>query len=111
MSLVKEIEDKGATLAWSPVATAPNFVALGMKDSGGGGFDDYGGELEIHKLDFSNVSLKCNVVGSVKTSGRFQSLAWSAMSNYNQDFGNGLIAGGMNDGAINIWDPARLMAG
>jgi len=110
MSLVKEIEDKGATLAWSPVSTAPHYVALGMKDSSGGGFDDYGGELEIHDLNFNEKSLKCSSVASVKTSGRFMSLAWSAMSNYAKDFPSGLIAGGMNDGAINIWDPAKLMA-
>jgi hypothetical protein len=31
MSLLKEIEDKGAVLEWSPVAAHPNLVALGTK--------------------------------------------------------------------------------
>jgi hypothetical protein len=44
----------------------PNMVALGTKDSGAGGFDDYGGKLELHRLDFLNRGLKCPIVGSVR---------------------------------------------
>jgi len=88
----------------------PNYVALGTKDSGAGGFDDYGGELEIHKLDFQDRGLKCSVAGSVKTTGKFSSIAWSPMSNFSSDFGSGLIAGGMNDGTINLWDPSKLIS-
>ena len=31
MSLLKQIEDKGAVLEWSPVLSYPNLVALGTK--------------------------------------------------------------------------------
>lgn len=31
MSLLKQIDDKGAVLAWSPLAETPNLVALGTK--------------------------------------------------------------------------------
>ncbi len=31
MSLLKQIDDKGAVLAWSPLQTYGNFVALGTK--------------------------------------------------------------------------------
>lgn len=31
MSLLKQINDKGAVLSWSPLATTPNLVALGTK--------------------------------------------------------------------------------
>jgi len=54
MSLLKQIEDKGAVLEWSPVAEYANLVALGTKDSAGAGFDDHGGELELHSLDFAD---------------------------------------------------------
>lgn len=54
MSLLKQIDDKGAVLAWSPISSYPNLVALGTKESSGVGFDDYGGELELHKLDLRN---------------------------------------------------------
>jgi protein transport protein SEC31 len=110
MSLVKEIEENGATLAWSPLSTMPNCIALGTKDSGAGGFDDYGGKLELHRLDFKERGLKCPIMGSVKTSCKFSSLAWSPMGNYSTDFPSGLLAGGMTDGTINLWDPAKLMA-
>jgi len=32
------------------------------------------------------------------------------MANFSAEFTGGLIAGGMNDGTINLWDPAKLMA-
>jgi protein transport protein SEC31 len=32
------------------------------------------------------------------------------MANYSAEFSGGLIAGGMNDGTINLWDPSKLMA-
>jgi hypothetical protein len=31
MSLLKQIDDKGAVLEWSPVASQPNLVALGTQ--------------------------------------------------------------------------------
>ena len=31
MSLLKQIDDKGAVLAWSPVSTRPNLVIIGTK--------------------------------------------------------------------------------
>ena len=31
MSLLKQIDDKGAVLEWSPVRSKPNLVALGTK--------------------------------------------------------------------------------
>ena len=76
----------------SPVPSAPNLVALGTKESGGGGFEDYGGELEVrsrasdvhshrglaephscvclfqlHNLNLSDRGMKCTVAGSVGT--------------------------------------------
>lgn len=45
--LVRELKDKGATIAWSPVAKEPNLLALASKEGGGAGFDDYGGELQV----------------------------------------------------------------
>jgi hypothetical protein len=45
--LVRELKDKGATIAWSPVAGEPSLLALASKEGGGAGFDDYGGELQV----------------------------------------------------------------
>ena len=62
MSLLKQIDDKGAVLEWSPLMSQSNMVALGTKDSAGLGFDDYGGVLELHMLDFSNPSTSSSVL-------------------------------------------------
>eukprot|EP00904_Undaria_pinnatifida_P012810 jgi/Undpi1/865/HiC_scaffold_10.g04329.m1 len=125
MSFLKELTDKGATIAWSNVAAHPGLIALGTKDSGGGsGFDDYGGELELHKLDFSRDtdgggggggsggggSAAGTLLGKVKTSTRFAALAWSEMATKQEEYPYGLIAGGMSDGTVNVWDPAKLVA-
>lgn len=52
MTSLKQIRDKGAILAWCPLHAHSSIVALGTKDSAGGGFEDYGGDLELHRLDF-----------------------------------------------------------
>jgi protein transport protein SEC31 len=62
MSLLKQIDDKGAVLAWSRLSAHPGLVALGTKDSAGGGFDDYGGELELHRVDFSDAKTSNSVL-------------------------------------------------
>ncbi|GAB5032925.1 secretory protein sec31 [Nannochloropsis oceanica] len=110
MSLLKQVEDKNANLAWSPVPDQGNLVALGTRDGGGGGFDDYGGELEIHKLDFGIGDTRTKVMGTVRTNGRFTALAWSALNNKRADFALGVVAGGLADGTVAIWDPAKLVA-
>lgn len=45
--LLREIRDKGATVAWSPIAREPALLAIATKEGGGAGFDDYGGELTV----------------------------------------------------------------
>ena len=60
----------------------PNYVALGTTDSGSAGFDDYGGELEIHRLNFADRSTKSVAAGAVKTQGKFASIAWSSMGKF-----------------------------
>ena len=67
MSLLKQIDDRSSVLEWSPFRNRPNLVALATKDSAGAGFDEYGGELEIHDLDFAASGTKANSpIGSVK---------------------------------------------
>eukprot|EP01031_Cornospumella_fuschlensis_P052334 gene52334-63973_t len=109
MSLLKQIEEKGAVVSWCPLAESANMVALGTKDSSGVGFDDHGGELEVHMLDFADQSSSAtSIFGRAKASSRFSSIAWSRMSTYSASFPYGLIAGGMADGTINVWNPAKF---
>mmetsp|Transcript_23707 Transcript_23707/g.43997 ORF Transcript_23707/g.43997 Transcript_23707/m.43997 type:complete len:1090 (+) Transcript_23707:44-3313(+) len=110
MSLLKQIDDKGAVIEWSPISSNPNMVALGTKDSAGSGFDDYGGDLEIHKLNFQEKGTSSTIIGKAKSNSRFSSIAWSKMANRATDYSYGVIAAGMVDGTINVWDPAKLVA-
>lgn len=64
--LLHQLEDRGAVVEWSPKRNAPNMVAIGTKDSAGAGFDDYGGELELHNLDVAVGSKGSMSVGKVK---------------------------------------------
>ena len=48
---------------------------------------------------------------SVYFSSRFSSIAWSQIANAQQMYPYGLIAGGMVDGNIHVWDAAKLAAG
>ena len=78
-----------------------------MKDSGSIGFDDYGGELELYDLNMSDPSgAKPKLMGSTKTTTRFASVGWTTPLGC---YGTGLIAGGMVDGVVNIWNPSAMM--
>ena len=43
-------------------------------------------------------------------SARFATLAWSEMATKQAEYPYGLVAGGMGDGTVNVWDPAKLVA-
>ena len=73
MTVLKTVEDVGATLAWYPGAKP--MVALGTTEASGAGFDDYGARLELHALDLTDESATSKPAAVAKTSSRFVSLA------------------------------------
>jgi len=114
MTLITQIEDRGAVVAWCPLSSHADFVALGLKDSGGGGFDttSYGSELEFYNLNITtnDDDDKPKLLGSIKTTSRFASIGWCSSSNA-QKYPMGFVAGGMEDGVVHIWDPNAILAG
>ena len=110
---VKTIPDRGVVLAWSPVPSLAGVLATGVKEGGGGGFEDsYGGDLTLHGLDLAAPSQQCHALGSVKTPTRFTSLAWGLIGRgAAASCASGVIVGGMADGAVCAWDAAAVMAG
>jgi len=62
MAAIKQIPDKGACIAWSPLKSAPFVLATGTKEGGGGGFEDYGGELALHGYDAGSGSQACETL-------------------------------------------------
>ena len=109
MSLLKQVEDKGVTVAWSPLNEARTLLAAGSKEGAGGGFDDYGGELQVFDADFSTPGAGMVPLGGAKTTMKFNCLAWGQTNT--PGHGHGLIAGGMGDNSVCVWDPAALIAG
>ena len=159
--LLKSVHDKGAVVAWSPLKHMPYAFASGTKvrgfplggtnetalpalpfllnlaaqEGGGGGFNDYGGELCIHQFGLAQTTTECRTIArcgspataalplrvakhtrhcsplcSVKTPARFSSVAWGART-ARQSLPHGLIAGGMADGAVVLWDAGAVLAG
>ena len=96
MGLVKKIENKGAVTAWSPIEEHRQLLAVGVKDTGvGGGFDDQGGNLEIHLLDFQSPTDRTTIIGNINAGGRFVSIAWSPMTKKKERYPYGIIVGQM----------------
>eukprot|EP00579_Thalassiosira_antarctica_P000907 CAMPEP_0201876878 /NCGR_PEP_ID=MMETSP0902-20130614/8436_1 /ASSEMBLY_ACC=CAM_ASM_000551 /TAXON_ID=420261 /ORGANISM="Thalassiosira antarctica, Strain CCMP982" /LENGTH=1129 /DNA_ID=CAMNT_0048404213 /DNA_START=68 /DNA_END=3457 /DNA_ORIENTATION=+ len=109
MTKIAELQDKGAVVAWSPIGEYADVIALGSKEKGGIGFDDYGGELELYDWNITQNNHdggmpEPTLLGSVKTATRFGSLAWSK-----GDVSSSILAGGMLDGTVNLYKPSALL--
>ncbi|MBA0652539.1 hypothetical protein Goklo_019794 [Gossypium klotzschianum] len=65
--------------------------------------------LEIFKLDFQSEDRELPVVGQCPSSERFNRLAWGKNVSGSDEFSLGLIAGGLVDGSIHIWNPLTLI--
>jgi hypothetical protein len=63
MAASKVIPDRGVVLAWSPLAANGGVLATGVKEGGGGGFEEYGGDLTLHGVDMGSPSLQCPTLG------------------------------------------------
>mmetsp|Transcript_16536 Transcript_16536/g.24739 ORF Transcript_16536/g.24739 Transcript_16536/m.24739 type:complete len:1087 (-) Transcript_16536:105-3365(-) len=110
MTKVTQIEDRSAAVAWSPISSHPDVIALGEKDSRTTGFDNYGGELELFDLGVASRGSenKPQVIGSIKTTSRFSKIAWSTTNHDSLDLG--LLAGGMDDGTVAIYNPSSIIS-
>ena len=83
--------------------------SLLKKDSGGAGFDNSDGELELYNIGTLDAATKApSLLVSIKATARFASILWTKTTN-DSAFPLGLILGGMTDGAVLIWDPHRLL--
>ena len=66
MSVLKQIVDRGATVAWSP--THPSLIAVATKEGvGSRGFDDYGALLELYRLNMQTDPDDVAPLGTIET--------------------------------------------
>lgn len=64
--------------------------------------------LEIFKLDFESDDRELTLVGEISSSERFNRVAWGRNGSGSEEFSMGLIAGGLVDGNIDLWNPLSL---
>lgn len=65
--------------------------------------------LEIFKLDFQSDDPELPLVAEYPSSDRFNRLSWGRNGSGSEDFALGLVAGGLVDGNIDIWNPLTLI--
>ncbi|TKY67956.1 transport protein SEC31-like B [Spatholobus suberectus] len=65
--------------------------------------------LEIFKLDFQSDEPELPLVAECPSSDRFNRLTWGKNGSASEGFALGLVAGGLVDGNIDIWNPLTLI--
>lgn len=65
--------------------------------------------LEIFKIDFQSDDPELPLVAEYPSSDRFNRLSWGRNGSSSEDFALGLVAGGLVDGNIDIWNPLALI--
>lgn len=101
-----KLVEKAALPAWSPIASAKSLIALGGSAPGGGSDFSSGSDLEIYSLDASGRGSGMSVVARTHVESQFRSVGWANVGPANP---LGIIAGGLNDGVVALWDVSRLI--
>lgn len=66
--------------------------------------------LEIFKLDFQSDAHDLPVAGACPSAERFNRLSWGKPpGSASEEYALGLVAGGLSDGSIGIWNPLKMI--
>lgn len=101
---------RSATVAWGPTSAHSNLMAAGTVAGAISDSFDATAHLEIFSLDLGSRSGDMPLLGSVQTSDRFHRLAWGSYGHESGTFSHGILAGGMVDGSIKIFNPAAMIS-
>ncbi|KAK9056092.1 hypothetical protein SSX86_027180 [Deinandra increscens subsp. villosa] len=103
---VKEVV-RSASVAFSPDAP---FLAAGTMAGAVDMSFSSSANLEIFQLDFQSDDRKLPLLGAVCSPEPFNRLSWGkSPSSGSEEFSLGLVAGGLVDGNIGIWNPKLLI--
>ncbi|KAG5539120.1 hypothetical protein RHGRI_019614 [Rhododendron griersonianum] len=105
MACIKGV-NRSASAAFAP--DAPYMAAGTMAGAVDLSFSS-SASLEIFELDFRSEDREMPVVGESVSSERFNRLSWGKAPAGSEGFSLGLVAGGMVDGNIGIWNPLALI--
>mmetsp|Transcript_24380 Transcript_24380/g.43410 ORF Transcript_24380/g.43410 Transcript_24380/m.43410 type:complete len:1160 (-) Transcript_24380:43-3522(-) len=108
MSHLKQIS-RSSTVAFSP---SGQYLALGTVAAAVDMSFSTSSTLEVVKLDYSSTDKTLTPLGSpVGAVERFNRLAWGSAGIEGGAQPEGIIAGGLDDGTICLWDPSRMFDG
>jgi protein transport protein SEC31 len=95
-SLIGTLETAGV-LAWCPETDYSHSFAVGCNSA----FSEKG-YLKVYTLDLTSPGDCFQLGHEVSMEEKFQCIAWG--SHFNSNLGHGLIAGGMQDGSLMLWE-------
>jgi len=101
---LKVMNSHPKTLAWCPEETGRNLFAIGSNQKHLTANFQSTISLEIVDANLSGAGKEMNIKGSLQYDTCFSKLAWGAHPNLEM----GLLAGGMESGALTFWDPAKV---
>lgn len=102
--------DRSACVGWCPVGHQA-LLAAGTQSGAIDMSFSTSSVLEVFALDFASGGASPAVRGSVAVPERFSRLAWGVKPSEQANLPYGIIAGGLSDGTICIWNPAPLVEG
>ena len=100
---IKQV-DRTAVLAWSPTFQQQPFIATGTVSGAMDASFSSNSELELFNVSLQERNTTGSQVASVPVSARFNRLSWSP-------HGSSIIAGGLEDGTVILWDANKLING
>ncbi|KAI5288529.1 protein transport protein S31 [Ascosphaera acerosa] len=94
-----------ATFAWSPFAASSGYVATGTRS---GAVDaDFSSETSLEIWNLGLDAVESGETELAQPVGRFNDIAWAS----SEEVSNGIIAGALENGALDLWNADKLMNG
>ncbi|KAH6656930.1 hypothetical protein BKA67DRAFT_553680 [Truncatella angustata] len=108
MVRLREIS-RTAAFAWSPGAAKPLLVTGTRAGAVDADFSDET-KLELWDLNLDNQDqgLELQPIASIVADSRFYDIAWGPPT---EDYAQGIIAGALENGALDLWDAEKLIQG
>jgi hypothetical protein len=106
MAAIKSVA-RSATVAFAP--TAPDIVALGTMSGAIDASFSASASLDVFQIDFSRPDPDLDLLASVSSNEKFNRLSWGAAGAAGEAHPYGLLAGGLADGTVCVWNPAPFI--
>ena len=106
MAAIKSV-GRSATVAFAP--TAADMVGMGTMSGAIDASFSASASLDIFKIDFSTPDTDLELLTSFSSTEKFNRLSWGTAGAGGEAHPYGLLAGGLADGNVCIWNPAPFI--